>query len=255
MGEANNPGPPRQRGPEEILNELEATLTRLDSSDEEPLLRPCLAGMLCGGFHTQWKEASVIRFKFRGRLFWPSVQEPHGLCRTVRATGSPFWQQIRLSTIVPFHIQFPEAGVLGQSATLLDDLECDLTKVDTNQVRVESRQRVPCRPTVCAMSQGSGSDTESLTTLCTNPPGDASCWCHQERQQSKVHKKKEGDVVPREARAADFFIKDVAKRVGAVPMGSPLPKTAPQPEVVAIERSSDVGRYWSAGFQPNLSGW
>ena len=63
--------------------------------------------MLCGGFRRQWKEASVIRFRFRGGGFGPNLQEPHGLCRTVRATGSPFWQQIRISKTVLFHRQFP----------------------------------------------------------------------------------------------------------------------------------------------------
>ena len=41
MGEATNPGPARERSPEE-LSDLEADLTRLDSSDEEPLARPML---------------------------------------------------------------------------------------------------------------------------------------------------------------------------------------------------------------------
>ena len=42
MGEATNPGPARERSPEDILSNLEADLTRLDSSDEEPLARPML---------------------------------------------------------------------------------------------------------------------------------------------------------------------------------------------------------------------
>ena len=58
VGEAN-PCPARQRGPEEILNELEATLTRLDSSDEEPLLRPVSGRNVVWRFRTQWK-ATVI---------------------------------------------------------------------------------------------------------------------------------------------------------------------------------------------------
>ena len=48
VGEASHPGPPRQgapcadRVPEEVLNDLEAALTRIDSSgtDDEPLMRP-----------------------------------------------------------------------------------------------------------------------------------------------------------------------------------------------------------------------
>ena len=48
MGEASHPGPPRQgvrraiSVPEEVLDDLEAALTRIDSSgsDDEPLVRP-----------------------------------------------------------------------------------------------------------------------------------------------------------------------------------------------------------------------
>ena len=42
MGEATNPGLARERSPEKMLSNLEAALTRLDSSDEEPLVRPVL---------------------------------------------------------------------------------------------------------------------------------------------------------------------------------------------------------------------
>ena len=76
---------------------------------------------------------------------------------------------------------------------------------------------------MCAMSQGSRSDTESLTDVVPQPTrrrlvlvssGEAAVQGAQ----------REGDVVLREARAADFFVRDVARRVGVVPAGSPLPR-------------------------------
>ena len=39
VGEASNPGPSRERSPSDILCRLETVLTKLDSSDEEPLVR------------------------------------------------------------------------------------------------------------------------------------------------------------------------------------------------------------------------
>ena len=39
VGEASHPGPPGQ-SPDDILSDLEAVLTRIDSSDEEALVRP-----------------------------------------------------------------------------------------------------------------------------------------------------------------------------------------------------------------------
>ena len=47
VGEAAHPGPSnvRERSPDEdILDSLEAALTRIDSSDEEPLVRPPWGG-------------------------------------------------------------------------------------------------------------------------------------------------------------------------------------------------------------------
>ena len=64
-GEASNPGPAREQSPEEIfLSELEAALTRLDSSDEELLVRPVSGkNVVRGGFRMQ--------FKPQGWWFWP----------------------------------------------------------------------------------------------------------------------------------------------------------------------------------------
>ena len=41
VGEASHPGPP-DHTPEDILSDLEAVLTRIDSSDEEALVRPTI---------------------------------------------------------------------------------------------------------------------------------------------------------------------------------------------------------------------
>ena len=57
MGEASHPGPPRQvvrraiSVPEEVLDDLETTLTRIDSSgsDDEPLVRPLSGRTSCQG--------------------------------------------------------------------------------------------------------------------------------------------------------------------------------------------------------------
>ena len=230
MGEASNPGPARQRGPEEILNELEATLTRLDSSDEEPLLRPVSGRNVvrrvsdaverCIGDPVQVSRRVVLAPQSPGTP--RSVQNCASNKFSILAADSTFEDCSVSQTIPATPHALDEAGVLGPSATLLDDLECDLTRVDTDQVRVESRQRVPCRPTV-AMSQGSGSDTESLTDIVHQPT-----WRRlvlvSSREAAVQGAQREGDAVPREARAADFFIRDVARRVGAVPVGSPLPR-------------------------------
>ena len=174
VGEASNPGPARQRGPEEILNELEATLTRLDSSDEEPLLRP-VSGRNVVRRVSDAVERSIgdpVQVSRRVVLAPQSPGTPRSVqnCASNRfsilAADSTFEDCSVSQTIPATPHALDEAGVLGPSATLLDDLECDLTRVDTDQVRVESRQRVPCRPTVCAMSQGSGSDTESSDGHC-----------------------------------------------------------------------------------------
>ena len=174
----------------------------------------------------QRSEALVIRFKLRGGWFWPlSLQEPHGLCRIVRATkfsilaaDSNHEDCSASQTIPAIPHALHEAGVLGLSATLIDDLECDLTRVDTDQVRVESRQRVPCRPMVCAMSPDSGSDTESLTDVVPQPTRKRLVLVSS-GVAAVQGAQREGDVVPREARAADFFVRDLARRVGAVPAG------------------------------------
>ena len=245
VGEASNPGPARERNLEEIFSELEAVLTWLDSSDEEPLVRPVSGWNVVRRVSDAASEAFVICFKLRGGWFWPlSLQEPHGLCRVVRATGSPFWQQIRTtkiflsrmaeSTTIPATPHaLHEAGVLGPSATLVDDLECDLTRVDPDDVRgSESRKRIPSRPIVCAMSQGSGFDAESLTDVVPRPTRRRLVMVSSGEVAAVQGAQREGDVcVLREARAA---------------------KTAPQSEVVAFERASDVGRCQSAGFQPSL---
>ena len=70
---------------------------------------------------------------------------------------------------------------------MVDDLECDLTRVDTDDEQDKIRQRIPSRPLLCGMSEGSGSDTESLRDVAPNLPADTSCRCRQERwRQSKV---------------------------------------------------------------------
>ena len=113
VGEASNPGPARQRGPEEILNELEATLT-MDSSDEEPLMRPVSGRNVVRRVSDAAQRSIGDPVHVSRRWFWPfSLQkEPHGLCRTARATGSPFWQQIRTTKTVLFHRQSPPLHML-----------------------------------------------------------------------------------------------------------------------------------------------
>ena len=178
MGEASNPGPARQRGPEEIHIELETTLTRLDSSDEERLMRP-VSGRNVVRRVSDAAERSIGDLVHVSRRVVLAPQSPGRTPRSVQNCASirfsilaanSNYEDCSVSQTIPSTPHaLNEAGVLGPSATLVHDLECDLTRIDTDQVRVENRQRVPCRPMVCAMSQGSGSDTESLTDVVPQP--------------------------------------------------------------------------------------
>ena len=128
-----------------------------------------------------------------------------------------------------------EAGVLGQSTTLLDDLECDLT----------SRHRSSAgREQTASSMQADGVQGLTLSlsrTLCTNPPGDTSCWCHQERQQSKVHR---GRVMwfPVKPEPLISSLETWGGGLEPCQWGHHCPDSS-----AIIERSSDVGCR-SAGF-------
>ena len=50
VGKASHPGPPG-RSPDDILSDLEAVLTRIDSSDEEALVRPTIGGHVIRKVH------------------------------------------------------------------------------------------------------------------------------------------------------------------------------------------------------------
>ena len=74
-------------------------------------------------------------------------------------------------------------------------------------------KRVPSRPMVCAMSQGSGSDTEFLTDIVPQPTSKRLALVSSGEVAAVQGAQREGDVCfPR------------AKRVGAVPAGFPLPR-------------------------------
>ena len=129
----------------------EATLTRLDSSDEEPLLRPVSGRNVVR--RVSDAAESPVQVSRRVVLAPLSPGTPRSVqnCASNRfsilAADSNYEDRSVSQTIPATPHALKEAGVLGPSTTLVDDLECDLTRVDTDQVRVESRQR-------CAMSQG-----------------------------------------------------------------------------------------------------
>ena len=55
VGEASHPGPPGQ-SPDDILSDLEAVLTRIDSSDEEALVRPTIGRHVIRKVHEEQRR-------------------------------------------------------------------------------------------------------------------------------------------------------------------------------------------------------
>ena len=144
VGEATNPGPARERSlarersPEAILSDLEADLTRLDSSDEEPLARPMLGRNVVRRVsvaddtlpHTDAAARSIgDAFRFSRRVVL--VPQSAGTPQSVQDRSS---NRFAILAPDPNHedLSVSASNVGSQTfpaATLLDDLECHLTRV------------------------------------------------------------------------------------------------------------------------------
>ena len=154
MGEASNPGPSRDRSPSDILCRLETVLTRLDSSDEEPLVRFTsgrnVARRVSGTDHSIPPSPGVhARRPSRRVVLAPQSQlvQDHSSNRfaVLESTNQEgALGHVDSETVPASPNALHEAGVFGPSTTLLDELEDDLTRVDDDEVlggRTESLLR------------------------------------------------------------------------------------------------------------------
>ena len=154
MGEASNPGPSGDRSPSDILCRLETVLTRLDSSDEEPLVRFTsgrnVARRVSGTDHSIPPSPGVhARRPSRRVVLAPQSQlvQDHSSNRFAVLESSNqegALGHVDSETVPASPNALHEAGVFGPSTTLLDELEDDLTRVDDDEVlggRTESLLR------------------------------------------------------------------------------------------------------------------
>ena len=90
MGEASNPGPSKERSPSDILCRLETVLTRLDSSDEVPLVR------LASGRNVA-RRVSVMDHTIPPSL--PDDLRDGGFGPSISVVARSFEQQVRRSGV------------------------------------------------------------------------------------------------------------------------------------------------------------